>query len=431
MQVRTVGNEAEMELAFAALQRLCAPGLGVVARLPAPQRDALEVSFGLTSGPAPDRPLVGLAVLNLFCELARKLPVLCIVDDAQWLDKASSQAIAFVARRVTNERIALELGARVAPDEMRGLPALRVEGLDRRDARALLSSALPERVDEVVLERVVAETRGNPLALLELPRGLTPAQLAGGFNVPVATPLAGRIKESFRRRLTRLPAESRLLLLVAAADPTGDPVLLWRAADLLALPDSAADAVEADGLLWLTTTVTFRHPLVRSAVYGAACPPRSGVPCTLHWRTPLTAPPIRIAGLGIVHRRRRVPTRMSPTNSSAPPNELTPAGVSPRPRPSWSALAELTTDAPGRARRALVAAEAKRQAGALDAALGLAAVAERGPLDGAQRAQLDVLRAQSPSPQTGGTRRPRSCSRRRECSSVSTRGAHGTPTSTH
>ena len=228
--LRAVGIESEMELAFAALQQLCAPMLDRLDRLPAPQQNALGVAFGLGVGNAPDRFLVGLAVLSLLSEAAEEQPLVCVVDDAQWLDRASAQALVFVARRLLAESVALVLVTREAGDELEGLPKLAVEGLRDGDARALLGSAVRVPLDERVRERLVAETRGNPLALLELPRGLTPAELAGGFGLPDALPLSGRIEDSFRRRLAGLPADTRRLLLVAAAEPVGDPVLVWRAA---------------------------------------------------------------------------------------------------------------------------------------------------------------------------------------------------------
>ena len=261
-----------MELAFAALQQLCSPSLDLIERLPDPQRDALEVALGLSVGRAPNPFLVGLAVLNLLSEAAEEQPLLCVVDDAQWLDRASARVLAFVARRLLAERIAMVFAAREPIDALAGFAELHVEPLGHRDARALLESVLPARLDERVLERIVAETRGNPLALLELPRGLTPGQLAGGFGLPAALPLSAGIEQSFTRRLARLPRDARQLLLLAAAEPLGDPALLWRAAKQLGIPDTAAHTVEPEGLLTLDGAVTFRHPLVRSAVYGAAEP---------------------------------------------------------------------------------------------------------------------------------------------------------------
>jgi DNA-binding CsgD family transcriptional regulator len=391
--LRTAGNEAEVEFAYAALQQLCGPRLDGLDRLPGPQREALGVVFGLNSGNPPDRLLVALAVLTLLSKLAAERPVLCVVDDAQWLDRASAQAIAFVARRLATERVAFVFGAREPPDEVRGLPELVVEGLGDGDARALLDSVLPHRLDERVLDRIVAETHGNPLALLELPRGLTPAQLAGGFGLPVSVPLAGRIEESFRRRLVKLPSLSRCLLLVAAAEPTGDAVLVWRAAELLGIADSAADAVEADGLLELNAGMLFRHPLVRSAVYGAAsAQERREAHHALAEATDPAVDPDRRAW-------HRAQAASRPDEDVAA--ELALSAGRAQGRGGFAAAGafmerstELTHDPARRADRALVAAEAKRQAGALDAALGLVTLAEQESPDDSQRARLDVLRAQ-------------------------------------
>jgi len=391
--LRTAGQEGEMELAFAALQQLCAPGLDRLERLPVPQRDAMRVTFGLCTGDPPDRLLVALALLTLLSEMAAERPLLCVVDDAQWLDRASAQAVAFVARRLATEAVAFLFGARELPDEFRGLPEMVSEGLGDGDARTLFGSVFPYRLDEPVLDRIVAETHGNPLALLELPRGLSPAQLAGGFGLPVSVPLAGRIEESFRRRLAGLPSPSRRLLLVAAADPTGDAVLVWRAAGLLGIADSAAEAAEAEGLADFTAGVVFRHPLVRSAVYGAAsAPERRQAHQALAEATDPAADPDRRAW-------HRAQATSRPDEDVAADLELS-AGRA-QARGGFAAAAafmarstELTIDPARRAGRALVAAEAKRQAGAVDSALRLADMAERGPLDDFQRAQLDLLRAQ-------------------------------------
>src|SRR3954465_9662213 len=248
---RTTGVEGEMELPFAALQNLCSPFLELTQRLPQPQRDALAVAFGLSAGPSPNPFLVGLAVLGLMSETAEEQPLVGVIDDAQWLDRASARALAFVARRLLAERIALVFAARRLGDTTAGLPELHVKPLGHRDARALLESVLPAPLDDDVLERIVVETCGNPLALIELPRGLTPAQLAGGFGLPRTVPLSASIEESFARRLAGLRGEGGRLLLRAAADPVGDPALVWRAAERLGIPVSAADAVESDDLLTL------------------------------------------------------------------------------------------------------------------------------------------------------------------------------------
>ena len=272
--VRAAGVESEMELAFAGLHQLCAPPLDRLERLPAPQRDALGIAFGLRSGSAPDRFLVGLAVLTLLSEAAEERPLLCLVDDAQWLDRVSAQVLAFVARRLLADPVGLMFAARDPGKELGGLPDLEVRGLqEEEEARGLLRSVVRVRLDEQVRDRIVAETQGNPLALLELPRGLSPAQLAGGFGLMGAQAIPGRIEESFRNRLGALPADTRLLLLVAAAEPAGDPVLVWRAAERLGIAASAAAAAEADGLVEIGTHVRFRHPLARSGVYWSAALP--------------------------------------------------------------------------------------------------------------------------------------------------------------
>jgi predicted ATPase len=267
---RAAGVESEMELAFAGVHQLLTPMLARLERLPGPQRDALGTAFGISPRPAPDRFLVGLAVLSLLSEVAEEHPLVCLVDDEQWLDRASAQVLAFVARRLEAESVGLVFAARVPSEELVGLPELAVEGLGEADARALLAAALPGPLDAQIRDRLVAETGGNPLALLELPRELTPAELAGGFALPDALPLSGRIEASFRRRLEILPEETRSLLLVAAADPVGDPLLMWRAAEQLGIGTHAATPAAEASLLEVGARVRFRHPLVRSAAYRSA-----------------------------------------------------------------------------------------------------------------------------------------------------------------
>ncbi|MEA2282462.1 MAG: hypothetical protein QOK21_3069, partial [Solirubrobacteraceae bacterium] len=267
---RAAGVQSEMELAFAGVHQLCAPMLGRQESLPGPQQDALRVAFGLGAGEAPNRFVVGLAVLGLLSEIAADRPLLCVVDDAQWLDHSSVQVLGFVARRLGADSIGLIFGARESGDALTGLPELVVEGLADDDARTLLGSVIRGPLDTRVRDRIVAETRGNPLALLELPRGLSPSELAGGFGLSDAPQLSGRIEEAFRRRLAALPTESQRLLLVAAAEPVGDPLLVWRAAERLGIGAEAATPAAAAGLLDLGAHVRFRHPLVRSAVYRAA-----------------------------------------------------------------------------------------------------------------------------------------------------------------
>jgi DNA-binding CsgD family transcriptional regulator len=389
--MRAAGVESEMELAFAALQQLCAPLLDRLDRLLAPQRDALAVAFGLRGGEAPDRFLVGLAALSLLSEVAQEQPLLCVVDDAQWLDRASAQALAFVARRLLAESVALVFATRDPVDELEGLPRLTVEGLPDSDARALLGSALRVPLDERVRERLIAETRGNPLALLELPRGLTPAQLAGGFGLPDAPGLSGTIEDSFRRRLAGLPADTQRLLLVAAAEPLGDPLLVWRAAARLAIGGQAA--ADTDGLLTIGGAVAFRHPLVRSAVYRAAAPEeRRTVHRALAEATDPEVDPDRRAW-----HRAQATSGLDEDLAS----ELERSAGRAQARGGLAAAAAFLERATGltpqpsrRAERALAAAQSKHFAGAPDAALGLLAIADSGPLDELQRAQVDLLRGQ-------------------------------------
>ncbi|MDQ1606466.1 MAG: hypothetical protein QOJ18_833, partial [Microbacteriaceae bacterium] len=389
--LRALGVESEMELAFAALQQLCAPMLDRLDELPAPQRGALGVAFGLRAGKAPDRFLVGLAVLSLLAEVAHEQPLLCVVDDAQWLDRASAQALVFVARRLLADSVALVLVTREPGDELTGLQQLVVEGLRDGDARALLRSVLPVPLDERVRERIVAETRGNPLALLELPRGLTPAQLAGGFGLLDAPGLSGQIEDSFRRRLAGLPADTQRLLLVAAADPVGDPVVVWRAAGRLGLAVQAA--ADTDGLLTIGTNVIFRHPLVRSSVYRAASPEaRQAVHGALADATDPAVDPDRRAW----HLAQATP---GPDEDVA--SELERSAGRAQARGGLAAAAAflersavLTPEPSRRARRALAAAQAKHQAGAHDEALRLVAMAESGPLDELHSAQVGLLRGQ-------------------------------------
>jgi DNA-binding CsgD family transcriptional regulator len=390
---RAVGVEGEMELAFAALHQLCSPNLDLIDGLPDPQREALEVALGLSAGRTPDPFLVGLAVLNLLSEAAEERPLLCVIDDAQWLDRASARVLAFVARRLLAERIAMVFAAREQIVSLAGFAELQVEPLGHRDARALLDSILPGRLDERVLERIVVETHGNPLALLELPRGLTPAQLAGGFGLPTALPLSTGIEQSFTRRLVRLPRDARQLVLLAAAEPLGDPALLWRAAQQLGIPETAAQAAELEGLLRLDGAVTFRHPLVRSAVYGAAEPTeRRKVHLALAEATDREIDPDRRAW-------HRAQAAASLDEDVAAELELSAARA--QARGGFAAAAafleratELTPEESRRSRRALAAAQAKLQAGALDDALRLVATAESGVLTELEQARAELLRAQ-------------------------------------
>ena len=273
--LRATGVQWEMELPFAGLHQLCAGLLDGLERLPAPQREALATAFGLDSGAQqPDRFLVGLAALSLLSSAAAEQPLICVVDDVQWLDRSSAQVLAFVARRLAAESVVLLFAEREPGgiEELTGLPELGLAGLPDASARKLLASVIAVPVDERVLARILTETRGNPLALLELPRGLSAAALAGGFGLPDDGSLPTRIEASFQRRVQQLPATTQRLLLVAAADPTGEPALLVAAATELGIPTGELTPAEADGLLQIGVQVAFRHPLLRSAIYRAATP---------------------------------------------------------------------------------------------------------------------------------------------------------------
>jgi DNA-binding CsgD family transcriptional regulator len=389
------GVEAEMELPFAALHQLCAPMFARLDALPEPQRDALRVAFGMSSGAAPDRFLVALAVLSLLSAVAEERPLLCLVEDAQWLDAASGQVLGFVGRRLLAESVGIVVAVR-EPHTTRdfdGLPELPLGGLDDEDARALLARAIPGRLDDRIRDRIVAETRGNPLALTELPRGVTPAELAGGFRLPNGVALEGRIEESFQRRLDALPGDTRRLLLLAAAEPVGDSVLLWRAAAGLGIGADAAEPAEAAGLLALGGRMWFRHPLVRSAVYRAASPAeRQTVHRALADGTDPDTDPDRRAW-------HRAAAASEPEESVAEELERSAGRAQARGGLAAAAAfleraAALTRDHARRPQRLLAAAQAKFQAGALDAAGKLLAAPEIGRLDELQRAQVDRLHAQ-------------------------------------
>jgi DNA-binding CsgD family transcriptional regulator len=406
MVVRTAGVEGEPELPYAALQQLSGPIFGLSERLPDPQREALSVAFGLAAGHAPNPFLVGLAVLGLLSEAAEDQPLLCVIDDAQWLDRASARALAFIARRLLAERIALLFATRERGDAFGGFPEVYVGPLGRRDARTLLGSVLPARVDDRVLERIVAETRGNPLALLELPRGMNPSELAGGFGLPAAAPLSAQIEEHFMRRAANVPPGARRLLLLAAADPTGDLALVSRAAERLGIPESAARALESDGVLDLRTGVVFRHPLARSAVYrAAAVDERTEVHRALADATDPETDPDRRAW----HRAQA--TSMPDEDVAA---ELERSAARAQARGGFAAAAAflerssvLTVDPARRAGRELAAAQAKYEAGAFDEAVTLAANAEGGQLEVVQRAELDLLRARISFAEERGNEAPR------------------------
>jgi DNA-binding CsgD family transcriptional regulator len=391
--VWAVGVESEMELAYASLHQLCVPLFDRLYGLPAPQREALEIVFGLSAGTPPDRFLVGLAVLSLLSEAADERPLLCVVDDAQWLDQASALTLAFVARRLLADPVGIVFAAREPGEELQHLPELKVEGLRNGDARALLGSVVRFKLDERVREQLVAETHGNPLALLELPRGLSATQLVGGFGLPGSEGLTGRIEQNFARRLDTLPEETRRLLLVAAADPVGDPVLLWRAASSLEIGLAAGQAAEAAQLLTLGERVVFRHPLVRSAVYGAAtAEQRREVHLALAGAIDQAVDPDRRAwhlASAAAEPDEEIALELERSAGRAEAR----GGVAAAAAFLRRAVA-LTLEPARRVDRALAAARASVQAGAFDSALRLLATAEAGPLDGFHRAQVELVRGE-------------------------------------
>ena len=396
MVVRCVGVESEMELAFAALHDLCVPILPSLDGLVEPQQQALRVALGLAGGERPDPFLVALSALNLLAAAAEKQPMLCVADDAQWLDQASAQILGFVGRRLLAEPVALAFAGRTpvpSPDHLTGLPEMQLGGLDEHSARALLASVIPAWVDESVRARVIEETYGNPLALLELGAGLSAAELAGGYAIPDATSVPRRIQDQYLARLHTLPQAVQQLVLVAAADPVGDWALLQRAARTLDLGIDAADLAADAGLLDIGAGVRFRHPLLRSAAYRAA-----------------TAEERRIAhaALAAATDRKVDPDRRAWHRASAAsePDEQVAAeligsadraqrrGGAVAAAAFWERAVALTPDPGQRAIRALVAAEAKYAAADFDVAQKLLITAEIGPLAELGRAQVQRMRAQ-------------------------------------
>ena len=404
----TLGVHSEEDMAFSGLHRLVRPFLtetpNALEQLPKRQRDALANAFGISSGPTPNPFLVGLAALSLLSALAKERSLLFVVDDAQWLDRDSARTLAFVARRLSAESVVIIFAVDELDDDLRGLPALAIEGLSDAYGRQLLDSVVPWRLDGRVRERILAETHGNPLALVELPKGLSPAQLAGGYGLSAVMPhpesLSASIEESFLRRVDALPADSRLLLLVAAAESMGDAGLLWRAAKLLGIPFAASTPAAAAELLEVDVRVRFRHPLVRSAIYR---------------RAPLAERQRVHRALADATQGELDPDRRAWHNAQAAAGpdedialELERSAGRARARGGIAAEAAfleravaLTLDPRLRTERALVAARAKFEIAALDVASTLLATAELGPLDQLQRARLERLRAQIAFARTG------------------------------
>lgn len=392
----STGIEAETQFAYAGLHQVCAPLIDHMPALPEPQQLALGVALGRNTGSAPDRFLVGLATLGLFSEAAEKSGLLCLVDDAQWLDPASAEVLAFVARRNGAERVAMVFGVR--DDEaggavFAGLPELRLRRLGDSDARLLLDSVIPAPLDEEVRERIIAEARGNPLALVELPSHTPPARLAGGFQQPELSDVSSRVQMEYRNRAHGLPEGSQVLLLLAAADPTGDPTLLRHAADHAGIaPDSAAPA-ESAGLIEIGTRVRFRHPLARSAVYRAAIPAdrRRAHAALAAVTDPVSEP----------DRRAWHAAQATSGLDEHIAGELERSATRARARGGYAAAGafllratQLTPDPAARAGRALEAAHAMYESGASSSAMDLLAAAEAGQLDAFQQVRVALLRAQ-------------------------------------
>jgi DNA-binding CsgD family transcriptional regulator/tetratricopeptide (TPR) repeat protein len=403
---RVTGAEPETELAFAGLHQLCAPFLGRLGQLPEPQRDALRTVFSMQGGNAPGRFAVGMATLSLLSDLARERPLVAVVDDAQWLDQASAQALAFAARHLAAAPAAVVFAERPAArgQGLAGLPEFQLGGLADADARALLDSVLIGPLDVRVRDQIIAEARGRPQALLGLTRGLTPGELAGGFGLPAGVPVPGRIEEDYRRRLAPLPAATQLLLLIAAAEPAGDPVLLWRAAGHLAIQAEAAEPAVAAGLAEFSGRVRFCHPQARASVYRAATPrQRQRVHRALAETAGSDVSPEQLAwhrAHATPHLDEDVAAELARSAGQACARGGLPAAAA-----FGERAAELTPEPACRARRALDAAQAMREAGAPDAARRLLAVARGGPLDELGRARAELLGAQlaaRPGPRPDG-----------------------------
>ena len=392
---RIAGVESEMELPFAALHQLCTPMLGYIDAVPAPQQTALHVAFGLSSGDAPNPVVVGLAAMSLLAEVAVERPLLCVVDDAQWLDAASAQVLGFIARRLLAESVAIVFAVRNRPDqrEFPGLPELVLGGLPEADARTLLATAVPVRLDAGIRNRLIAEARGNPLALLELARGSATGQKPGGFGAVPARGPSERIETSFVQRLEGLPEDARRLLLLAAADPLGDPPLLWRAAERLGIGPSTPASDRTQGLLAIGERVTFFHPLVRSVVYRTAPPHERRA---VHLALAEMTDPQDDADRRAWHLAAAA---LGPDEEVA--SELERSADRAQARGGIAAAAaflqrsvELTRDPARRIERALAAAQASLHAGAFDAALEALAAAEVGALDELQGARVELLRGE-------------------------------------
>jgi DNA-binding CsgD family transcriptional regulator len=347
-------------------------------------------------------------VLGLLSAAAEEQPLLCLVEDSQWLDDASGLILGFIARRLVAESVALIVAAREpkAKHDFDGLPELLLRGLGEEDARTLLDRAVPGRLDDRVRDRIVAETRGNPLALLDLPRSMNATELAGGFGLLPATNLPRHLEDHYLRLAGELPEETQRLLLLAAAEPTGDATLLWRAANRLGVDESSLAPAEDAELVEIRTRARFRHPLVRSAVYRAAAPSERRA---AHRALADAMDPDTDADRLVWHR-----AQAAVGVDEAVAAELERSADRAQARGGAAAAAaflahaaELTPDSTERGRRALAAAHAKFYAGASEAALELLATAELAPLVELQRARLERLRAEIAFERTRGSEAPR------------------------
>ena len=398
MQVaRVAGAEAEMDMGFAGLHQLLVPFLAGLDGLPVPQQQALKSAFGLVAGPPPDRFLVGLAALTVLTDAAAARPVLCLIDDAQWLDQVSIEVLGFVARRLYADRVGMVFAAREGEEQalvLAGLPELTVGGLAEEAAQELLARSAGTQVDRQVSWRIVADTAGNPLALVELAAELTAAELSG--TEPLDWPLRfrGRLEELYRSRVRALPGGTQTLLLLAAADPTGEPALIWNAARILGIDPGAAEAAGAERLVSWEPRVRFRHPLIRSAAYYAfPAAARRGAHQALATVTDPEADPDRRAW-------HLAEAAAGPDEQVAA--ELERSADRARGRGGWGSgaaflerAAALTPDEEHRARRMLAAAENRLAAGEAPAARALLGLAAPRLADVLARARARRLEGQS------------------------------------
>ncbi|UBU10301.1 ATP-binding protein [Nonomuraea gerenzanensis] len=388
--LRVSGMQSEMELAFAGLHQLCSPMLERVEVLPKPQQLALRTAFGLAEGPPPARFMVGMAVLSLLSETSRERPLLCVADDLHWLDRASAQALGFVARRLGADPVGMVFGARTPTDEVAGVPELRLRGLADQHAHELLATALTGPLDMRVRDQIVAETRGNPLALLELPRTMSREELAVGFGFPGTAPLSGQIEQSFARQLDALPDDTRLLICLASAEPSGDAKLIWRAAGRLGLSHVVARPASDSGLADFGHRISFRHPLLRRAAYRSAT---AGQRRAVHRALAESTDPIADPDRRAWHRAQSTD---GPDEAAAAELERSASRAQARGGPNAAAAfleqaAALTVDPARRGDRLLAAAHANLQAGSYDRVHELLAIVRAEPLTELQSARADLL----------------------------------------